>query len=892
MSIHNLERMFHPKSVAIVGAGEKEGSVGFAIMKNLIHGEYPGDIYPVNPNYESIWERPAFATLLDINTTIDLVVIAVPINIVPKIIKECVRSGAGGSVIISAGGKETGAKGKELETVIRQEAKDSDLRIIGPNCLGIINSRSKLNAGLACHMPLSGKMAFISQSGAICTAICDLSIREQIGFSYFVSLGSMLDVDFGDLIDYLGGDPHVSSILMYVENFVRCRNFMSAARAVSRVKPIIALKAGRSRAGALAAAYHTGALSGEDAVYDAAFKRAGIVRVKTFEELFDCAELVAKQPRASGSELAIISNAGGPCVMALDALSDYGMEPATLRRETINKLDEILPGYWSHSNPVDISDDASPDHYQKAVEICLNASEVNGLLIMLAPQVMVDPAEVAKRVTGIIKSRRFPVITSWIGGPDVGKGREIFNQAGVPTFDTPERAVRAFMNLYNYSRNNEMLQEIPSKLPRKLEFNHEKAQTLIQEGLSRENPVLTELEANELLSAYGIPVNEKKIACSEEEAVKYSQEMGFPVVIKICSRDILNKAEVDGIKLNLINEHEVKNAYSQIMANVRSYNPKAIIEGVTIQPMLSHIDYELVLGSKMDHDFGPVIYFGVGGIMTEVIEDLSFALPPLNRLLARRLMEETKVFHLLKGYKNHPYANLMLLEEIFIRLAQLVTDFAQIEELHINPLIVSGNEGWAEDAQVLLKPSLLSAPLHLVISPYPNEYEVHNVIKEQIKIFIRPIRPEDAPLLQGLFKSLSPRSVYLRFFSTMKSLSHDMLARLTQIDYDREIALVAFSGLEPDEKMLGVARIMIERNQKQAEFSIITGDPWQGKGIGAELLKRCLLIAKERNVETVWGIVLAENTQMLKLGKKLGFIIERIPGMNEYELKIDLQKIA
>lgn len=890
MSIYNLEKMFHPKSVAIVGASEKKGSVGFVIMQNLIQGEYPGDIYPVNPNYETIWERPACATLSDINTAIDLAVIAVPIENVPAIIKECVGIGVSGAVIVSAWEKETETKGIELEAAIRKEAEDAGLRIIGPDSQGIINCRLKLNAGLLNHMPLPGKMAFVSQSGGISTSILDLSIREHIGFSYFVSLGSMLDVDFGDIIDYLGRDPYVSSILLYVESFTRCRNFMSAARAVSRIKPIIALKAGRSRDGALAAYSYTSELAGEDAVYDAAFKRAGIVRVRTFEELFDCAELLAKQPRVSGHGIAIITNAGGPGVMVSDFLSDYGMEPVKLNPETISKLDEILPGHWSQSNPVDISDDASPQLYEKVVEICMNAPEVNGLLIMLVPHIMVNSAEVAQKVADLLKKRTCPVITSWVGGLNVEKGREVFKQAGIPTFDTPERAVRAFIDLYHYSRNIEMLQEIPSKLPHKLEFNRDKAQILIQNGLLNESQVLTEIEANELLSAYRIPVDEKKMVCSEEEAVKYSQAIGFPVAMKICSRDILNKAEVNGIKLNLIDTNQVRLSFNQIVSNVRSFNPEAVVDCVSIQPMHIQKDYELVLGAIRDRSFGPVIFFGMGGIITEVIRDCSFALPPLNRLLARRLMEETKIYHLLKGYKNHPGSNLILLEEILIRLAQLVTDFEQIKKIEINPLIISGNEVWAENARAWLKPSKLKASLHLVISPYPNQYESHVVGKGFGEIFIRPIRPEDAPLLTELFKSLSSRSVYLRFLSILKQLPHDMLVKFTQIDYDRQIALVALSGKETYEKMLGVARVFIEQNKKHGEFSVITGDPWQGKGIGAELLKRCLAIAKERNIETVWGIVLAENTQMLKLGRKLGFKIKGIPGSNEYELRIDLRK--
>jgi len=888
MSAINLDKIFHPKSIAVVGASQRTGSIGYALMRNLIQGGYPGKVYPINPRHKTIWEIEAFPSLLELESPVDLVIMATPIASAPQIVKECKKAGVGGVVIISAGGKETGKKGRELESAIKNEAKDSGIRIIGPNCLGIVCSQAKLNASFASHMPLPGKMAFISQSGAICTSVLDLSIKEKIGFSYFVSLGSMLDVDFGDVIDYLGGDYQVNSIIMYIESLSRFRNFMSAARAVSRVKPIIAVKAGRTRAGAKAAATHTGSLAGEDAVYDAAFERAGIVRVKTFEELFDCAELLAKQPRPLDPGLAIITNAGGPGVMAVDALFDYGVDPVPLHSETIRKLDEFLPPYWSQTNPIDILGDASSERYQRVVDICLKASEVKGLLIILTPQAMTRPTHVAETLAGHLKGKPYPVFTSWMGGRDVEKAKEIFNREGIPTLDTPERAVRAFMNLYRYSKNVKMLQEIPANLPKKIEFDHEKARILLDHGIKKENFFLTEIESKDLISAYGISVNLTKIAVTDAEAVQKAREIGFPVAMKIYSRDIIHKTNVNGVLLNLKNETDVHEAFKKIMASARSLNPEAEIEGVTIQTMLSP-EYELILGSKRDRDFGPVILFGMGGIMAEVLKDRSIALPPLNRLLARSLMEKTKVYGLLKGYRNHPPANLTLLEEILIRLSQLVTDFPEIEELDINPLAVTKNDFCAVDARVLLKSTEVLSPFHLVISPYPNQYEARTLREGVGELFIRPIKPEDAPLLVQLFESLSKQSVYFRFFSPLKMIPPGMLARFTQIDYDREMALVALWGTEPNEKMLGVARVITDiYNRKNAEFSVVVGDLWQGKGIGAELLKRCLLISKERGIENVKGIVLPENTQMLALGKKLGFTAKKIVGESEYELNIDL----
>ena len=890
MSVENLDKIFQPNSIAVVGASERKGSVGDALMRNLIERGFAGEILPINPNHKRIWKLPACPSIRDLEQPVDMAVISTPITLVPQIIKDCVDVGVGGAVIISAGGKEIGEQGKKLEADIQKAAQHSGLRIIGPNCVGIVAGRSKLNASFANQMPIAGKMAFISQSGAICTAILDLSIQENIGFSYFVSLGDMLDVDFGDMIDYLGGEADVGSIVMYVESLTNFRKFMSASRAVSRVKPIIVLKAGRTQAGALAAASHTGAMAGEDSVYDAAFQRAGILRVKTFEELFDCAELLAKQPKPAGPGLAIITNAGGPGVMAADALSDFGYEPASLSSETFQKLDEILPPYWSKRNPIDMLGEAKPELYRKVVEICLNAKEVNGLLIMSAPQALADTAEVAAAIVDLIREKPIPIITSWVGGVDMQKGRDIFNQAGIPTFGTPERAVRAFMDIYRFSKNIEMLQQIPSRLPRRPEYDRETAKKLIREGLGTPHYLLTEIEAKALLSSYGIPVNRMEKAVTKKEVVQRAQNIGFPVVMKINSRDITHKSDANAVFLNLKNEKEASFAFDKIIWNAHAYNPKARIEGVTIQPMLTGHDHELILGVKKDRDFGPVILFGMGGVYAEVLLDRAIALPPLNRLLANRLMEKTKVYRLLKGYRNTKPANLQLLEETLIRLAQLVTDFSEIAELDINPLIVKGDQVCAIDARVLLEPSQTPAPLHLVISPYPDQYEEHTKTSTGIDIFVRPIRPEDAPLLVELFESLSPQSVYRRFFTPMKRLPHSMLARFTQIDYDRHIALVALPDSEPGEKMLGVARAIIGRNLKEAEFSVVVSDPWQGKGIGAALLQRCLSIAKERGIENVMGTVLAENTQMLALGKRLGFKIKKVLGAGEYELSVDFQR--
>ncbi len=816
MGIHNLDRMFKPKSIAVIGARLKPDSIGAIMMRNLKEGGFDGEIFPVNPRRSQIMGYKAFTSVEAIPTPVDLGIIATDITDAPRVVEACGIAGMGGVVIISAGGKETGAKGREIEAAIRQKAEAFGLRVIGPNCIGIINSRTFLNASMSQRMPIPGKTAFISQSGAICSSILDLSTTDQIGFSHVISLGSMLDVDFGDMIDYLGSDPYVGSIVMYVECLSHFRNFMSAARAVSRVKPIIALKSGRTQSGAIAAASHTGAVAGDDAIYDAAFKRAGIVRVKTFEELFDCSELLAKQPPPSGTSLAIITNAGGPGVMAVDMLQDYGQAPAVLSVETLQKLGQILPVYWSRSNPVDIMGDASPERYMKAVDICLNAPEVSGVLVLFSPLAMSEPTQIAESLCAYLQDKSNAVITSWMGGESVAPARLVFNRAGIPTFDTPERAVRAFMDLYRYARNIEVLQEIPPKIHRRLVFNRDKARNLVDAQLLNGRHEMTGVESKSLLDSYGIPVS----------------------------------------------------------------------------PVLTLLHHELRIGAKKDPDFGPVLMFGTGGDLSDVFRDHAFALPPINRHLARILIEETKISKLFAESRNIPSACIELLEEILMRLSQIVTDIEHIEEIDINPLFLGDSWASAVNARVIVRRSSAPSPLHLVISPYPNEFE-NKMFREGVgELLIRPIRPEDASLLLSLYESLSPRSIYMRFFTPLRSFQNSMLVRFTQIDYDREIALVAIQEIAGEEKMLGVARIILDVKQSYAEFAVIVSDACHGKGIGAELLSQCLTIAKGRGIECVMGLVLPENTQMLALGRKLGFKIARVPGSSEYELTINFKDAA
>ena len=884
MSQYNLDRIFKPRRVAVVGASESAGSIGNALMKNLIEGGFQGKLLPVNHKYHSVHGMSAVGSVSALDAGVDLAVIATPIHTVPEIVRACVEKKIAGAIVISAGGKEVGEKGREIEERIRATAHAGGLRIVGPNCMGIIRPGANLNASFASEMPATGNLAFVSQSGAICTAILDMALKERIGFSHFVSIGSMLDVDFGDMIDYLGNDSSAKSILLYIESLTNFRKFMSAARAVSRIKPIIVLKSGRSPAGAKAAESHTGAMAGEDAVYDAAFKRAGIVRVDTIEELFDCAELMAKQPHPRGPRLAILTNGGGPGVMATDTLARYGQEPAPLDHQTLQALDAFLPSFWSRGNPIDILGDASAERFGRALEVCLKSKNLDGVLVILAPQALTDPLSVAEILAAAMQDRRYPVFACWMGGKRIATAVDVLNAAGIPTYDTPERAVRAFLYMVEYTRNLEMLLEVPPKMTGHMVFDQEKTRKLVAAAPAQE--FMPETDSKEILAAYGLPVIRTEIAETEAQASRISREMGYPLVMKVHSVDITHKTDAGGIRLDLRCDADVCEAYRQIISSARRYKPDARIEGVTIQPYFSNPDFEILMGAKRDPNFGPVILFGMGGIYTEVLKDRALGLPPMNRLLARRLMQQTKAYSLLQGYRNRPAADMQRLEEMIVRLSQLLIDFPEIAELDMNPVLIKDGNPVAVDARILISPLEVPSSLHLVIGPYPEEDESHMVSVDGRRIFIRPVKPEDVPLFTALFKVLSPTTIYYRFFGMLKELKPEMLARFTQIDYDREVALVAIDEDSETDRMLGVARIIGDPDGKTGEFAVLVGDAWQGKGIGSNLPEKCLSIAEKRGFKKVHGIVLHENKNMLALGKKLGFDIKRDPDCGDNELVI------
>ena len=902
-----MEQFFNPKSIAVIGASDKPDSIGHTLVQNLIDGGYDGTILPVNPHLEEVHGLKAYRAITDAPPFTDLAIVAVPIAMTPEVVRQCVRAGTRGVIIIAAGGRELGEEGRLIEEQISGAFEGSGLRIIGPNCLGVIRPARKLNASFIPGMPAHGIIGFISQSGAIGTASLDRAAMGNVGFSHFISIGSMLDVDFGDMIDYLGNDGNVKAILIYMENLTNTRKFMSAARAVSRIKPIIVLKAGKSEAGARAATTHIGAMVGEDAVYDAAFKRAGIVRVPTLARLFDCSELMAKQPRPAGSRLAIITNGGGPGIMAADTLAEYNLEPAAIPDDIMAQLDEILPPHWSRNNPIDILGNATLERFTRAMEICLASREFDGVLIIMVSEPHIRPEEVAEALAGLVKRKRFPVFASWMGGSRMAAANDILNRANIPTYETPERAVRAFLYMVEYTRNQELLSQAPAKLSADLFFDRDFVFRTIydcfygsqedQEEVDyyQEGPMermLDEITSKRVLAAYGIPVAETVLATTVDEAVALAADMEMPLVMKLVSPDISHKSDAGGVQLDLRNEDDLRQAWERIMAGVRAYNPEARITGVSLQPYIANPDFELLMGSKTDDNFGPVLLFGSGGVYAEVLNDQALGLPPLNRLLARRMMEETRIQPLLKGYRNHPPADLEKLEELLIRLSQLVIDFPEIVEMDINPVVVKNGEPCAVDARIrLVRDESGTTRQHLVISPYPQHLERHDLTDLDMPLFIRPIKPEDAALFTELFNTLTPTSIYYRFFSVVKSLTPEILARFTQIDYDREISFVALDDRAGEEQMLGIANIIGEPDGKRGEFSVLIGDPWQGVGIGAKLLLQCLRIAQERGMEIVWGTVLSENIYMLGLGKKLGFTVTPGGDGSEFKLTIDLKTV-
>lgn len=870
---HPLDEFFNPKSVAIIGAKDAPKSVGRTLLSNMI-ASFKGKIFPVNPKYPSVLGLKSYPRIQDIPESVDLAVIMTPAKLVPELIDDCVAANVKSVIIISAGFKEIGEEGVALEKDVLARAKKGSIRIIGPNCLGIMNPHIGLNATFAANIALAGKMAFISQSGALCTAVLDWSLEEKIGFSAFVSIGSMSDVAWGDLIDYFDHDPHTHSILIYMETVGNARAFLSAAREVVFNKPIILIKPGRTAAAAKAAASHTGSLAGADDVFDAAIQRVGILRVETIGDLFNLAEAFAKQPHPKGSRLAIVTNAGGPAVLAADATLLNGAQLAELTPDSIDKLNQILPAAWSHNNPVDILGDAGPDRYAAATDIVMNDPNVDGILVILTPQDMTDSTETAKNLHAHPNK---PILASWMGASYVAEGIRILNDSGIPSFSFPDSACKTFGLMWSQTDRLKLLYETPTLRDEHTEQDAPRDRLVAEflASLKRENrTLLTEAESKAILSIYGIPVVETIVAQSPEEAATLAEKMGYPVVLKIHSLTITHKTDIGGVKLNLQDRKSVFNAYTEIQKNVGQED----FQGVTVQKMIAKSGYELILGSMVDPQFGPVLLFGSGGELVEIYKDRALGLPPLNTTLVKRLMQRTNIFKALQGVRGKKAVSLDKLEEVIIRFSRFIVEQPRVKECDINPLIASPEGIIALDARIVLHDFSIpnDALPKPAIRPYPIQYLSRSTLKNGISIILRPVRPEDEPLLVAFHNELSEETVRQRYFgfvSLQKRITHERLIRICHTDYDREILLIAETQ-EPRE-IIAASRINKIYGTSDGELKMVIIDRFQRQGLGRKLMEHSLVIASQEKFDRLHAQILKDNIGMLHLCEDFGFKLEK-----------------
>jgi acetyltransferase len=846
---------------------------------NLLASKVPLKLYAVTPSREEVLGLKAYKRIKDIPGGVDLALVVTPAQTVPQIIGECVDAGAKSAVVISAGFREQGQTGAVLEEEIQQHLRRGSLRLIGPNCMGFMNPATGLNATFLRTMPPKGSVAFLSQSGALQSAILDWSRRENVGFSAIVSTGSMLDVGWGDLIYYFGDDPHTKSILVYMESVGDARSFLAAAREIALSKPIIVIKAGRSDAASRAAASHTGALTGSDDVLEAAFRRCGVLRVQNIADLFYMAEVLSKQPRPRGPRLMIVTNAGGPGVLATDALIATSGELAQLSPESLHELSSFLSPYWSHGNPVDVLADANAERYVKALDIAFKDPGGDALLAVIAPQGGADPTEVAKRMTPYAQGSGKPLLASWMGGDGVAEGTAILNTAGIPTFPYPDTAARAFSYMWRYTYNLRGLYETPALVegPEAAADARRKVGDFVRQARASGRTLLNEFEAKQLLALYGIPVVETRVAENEEQAVAIATALGYPVVLKLLSNIIAHKSDVDGVRLGLQGEEQVRSAYRSIQAAVTEKAGPQHFAGVTVQPMIRRDGYELILGSTIDAQFGPVILFGSGGLMVEVYRDRALALPPLNTTLAERLIENTRIFAALKGVRGRKAIDLAALEALLVRFSQLVVEQPWIREIDINPLLATPEHLLALDARILLHDSAMTAEQlpRPAIRPYPAQYVWEWRLKDGTLVTIRPIRPEDEPLMVQFHTTLSERSVYLRYFCSLSlsaRVEHERLVRICFGSYERGFALVA-DRKNPEtgqQEILGVGRFSAI-NRSDAEAAVLVSDRWQGRGLGTELLAGVARVARQERFRKLSGEILSDNLPVQAIFKKVGF---------------------
>lgn len=882
MRAGDIKKMLNPDRIAVIGASEIIGSVGRATIENLLKSK-GRKIFPVNPNRKSVLNLPSFPDILSVPEKVDLAVVATPAMTVPEVVEQCGKAGVEGVVIVSAGFREVGKEGLELEERLIGMKVKYGTRIIGPNCLGFMMPHRSLNATLLRVCPQPGNIAFITQSGAFGRALLNWGINAQIGFSFLASLGSMVDVDFGDLIDFLGNDPYTKSIMIYMEESIGdIKKFASAAKCFSRNKPIVVLRPAHLPKQTKTALTHTGMMADINHIYNAAFKRFGIVAVKEVRDLFHASTILYSKKLPKGPRLAIITNAIGVGIMAANTLIEAGGELSGLSDETVKKLDAVLPAYWNGANPIDVLKDADIERYMKVLNICLNDFHVNGILIIFTPQAAAGSEELAHTITETAGRTAKPIITTWMGGKDVQAGRQLFMRKNIPTFETPEEAARAYVYMYNYERNLETLYETPAELPVDQTPPKYNLKALTRKALKEETTILTEEGSGRFLAMYNIPIVKTYIAKDVEEALRAANIIGYPVVTKIISPDIAFRHDVGGVCIGVNSDDELRGEYTKLMHRMQGIVPQVTLRGVIVQKMIEKIDYEVILGAKKDKEFGSVILFGMGGVNTEIYRDFSIGLPPLNQVMARRMMEDTEIYKMLQGYRGKPPADFRKLEQIIVNFSNLIMDFPEIAEMDINPLLISDGNAYAADARIILDKGYTehaSQYPHLVFSPYPTRYIMHWNLPDGTDVLLRPIRPEDEPLQHEMLSTLSEETLKNRFFQVIRDITHEMHTRMCNIDYDREIAIVAEIREGVKRRIIGICRIIIEPGFEKGEFAVVVHDQYQDKGLGRKLVDIIIGIAHDKKLEEFYGIVQSRNFKMLSVCKKLGFSVEPLPDM-------------
>lgn len=883
MGPHYLSRFFTPKSVAIVGASERENSVGHRLLLNMQEAGFKGRLVPVNNKRDQILGLKTYPDLQAVPGDLELVVIATPAASVPGIVRQCGEKNVTAVIIITAGFSELGAEGSRLQQQVLDIAHRYGIRIIGPNCLGVICPSGQLNATFGDGRVKEGNLALLSQSGAICTAILDWAQTQGIGFSTVVSMGGAADIDFGEVLDYLATDSKTTGILMYVEGIRDARRFLSGLKAAARLKPVILIKSGRHETGRKAAMSHTGAMVGGDSVFDAAIARCGVVRAYSITELFSAARVLANNYVVKKNRLAIITNAGGPGVMSTDRAEDVGIPLAELSTSSIDALNKVLPEHWSHANPVDILGDATPERYQKALEICLDDKNIDGVLAILTPQAMTNPTQVAQCIIDGAKTSKKPVLASWTGGARVQDGRNLFANSKVAHFSTPEVAVDAFSFLANYAQNQILLKQIPSPLDELARPDVEGSRLIIERVLSEGREILTAQESKAILAAFHIPITQTTKVANARDAMIAAESMGFPVVLKVNMVEFSHKSDIGGVRLNIKSVQDISRNFTEMEAAIKQKYPDITEVGMTVEPMFSSLTgRELMVGVVRDPVFGPAISVGLGGTLVEILQDNAVALPPLNAYMVEQMIAQTKAAKYLGAFRHLPPANHKALVNVLLNISTMVSELPEIVELDINPLIVDDKGVMAVDARIKAHVSNQLSPYsHMAIHPYPQELTQHYQLTNGMNITIRPIRPEDAFLEKNFFHRLSERTKYFRFMQALQELTPEMIVRFTQIDYDREMAFVAVTDEENMPSELGVGRYLMNPDGNSVEFALVVADDCHCLGIGSRIMKTLMQTAKQKGIAFIEGEILTVNEPMLSFVKKLGFSIEAIAGEND-----------